>query len=110
MSLKINFPNSINQILFKMKPNRNYITPFLSMVFFIVGISGLLMFFNLLDCYTEVIHEILGLFFVVCAIFHIILNWKALKTRIKKSSILPALGTVLTLSALLVISERVDPP
>lgn len=93
-----------------MKPNRNYITPFLSLVFLIVGISGLLMFFHLLDGYTEVVHEILGLFFVVCAIFHIILNWKALKIHFKKSIFLPALLTVLTLSALLVISERMYPP
>ncbi|QIG88571.1 DUF4405 domain-containing protein [Chryseobacterium sp. POL2] len=93
-----------------MKPNRNYVTPFISLVFLVVGISGLLMFFHLFDGYTEVVHEILGLFFVVCAIFHIILNWKALKIHFKKSVFLPALFAVLTLSAVLVISERMYPP
>lgn len=93
-----------------MKPNRNYITPFISIVFLIVGISGLLMFFHLLDGYTEVVHEILGVFFVICAIFHIILNWKALKIHFKKKVFLPALLAALTLSAVLVISEIMYPP
>lgn len=93
-----------------MKSNRNYITPFISIVFLIVGISGLLMFFHLLDGYTEVVHEILGVFFVICAIFHIILNWKALKIHFKKKVFLPALLAALTLSAVLVILEIMFPP
>src|SRR5690606_940087 len=93
-----------------MKLNRNYITPFISLVFLVVGISGLLMFFHLFDGYTEVVHEILGLLFMVCAIFHIILNWKALKIHFKKGVFLPALLGVLTISAILIVSERIYPP
>lgn len=93
-----------------MKLNRNYVTPFLSLVFLLVGISGLLMFFHLFDGYTEVVHEILGLFFLVCAIFHIVLNWKALKIHFKKGVFLPASLGVLTISILLIVSERMYPP
>lgn len=93
-----------------MKLNRNYITPFISLIFLVVGISGVLMFFHLFDGYTEVVHEILGLFFVGCAIFHIMLNWKALKIHFKKGVFLPALFAVLTLSAILIIGERMYPP
>lgn len=93
-----------------MKPNRNNVTPFISLVFLVVAISGLLMFFHLFDGYTEVVHEILGLFFVVCAIFHIILNWKALKIHFKKGVFLPALFGVVTVSAILIVSERMYPP
>lgn len=53
-----------------MKLNRNYVTPFISLVFLVVGISGLLMFFHLFDGYTEVVHEILGLLFVICYLCH----------------------------------------
>ena len=93
-----------------MKLNRNYITPFISLVFLVVGISGLLMLFHLFDGYTEVVHEILGLFFIICAIFHIILNWKALKIHFKKDVFFPALLGVLVLSVILIISERMSPP
>lgn len=90
--------------------NRNYITPFISLVFLVVGISGLLMLFHLFDGYTEVVHEILGMFFIICAIFHIIINWKALKIHFKKGVFIPALLGVLTISVILIISERMYPP
>lgn len=93
-----------------MKLNRNYITPFISLVFLVVGISGLLMLFHLFDGYTEVVHEILGLLFIICAIFHIILNWKALKIHFKKDVFFPALLGLLVLSVILIISERMSPP
>lgn len=93
-----------------MKPNRNYVTPFISLIFLVVGISGLLMLFHWFDGYTEVVHEILGLFFIVCAIFHVILNWNALRTHFKKQVFLPALFGVLVISAVLVVSERMYPP
>ncbi|WP_277633228.1 DUF4405 domain-containing protein [Avrilella dinanensis] len=93
-----------------MKLNRNYVTPFISLVFLVVGLSGVLMFFHLFDGYTEVVHEFLGVFFVVCAVFHIILNWKALKIHFKKAVFLPALLGVITITSLLVVMERLYPP
>ena len=93
-----------------MRLNRNYVTPFISLVFLVVGISGLLMLFHLFDGYTEVVHEILGMFFIICAIFHIIVNWKALKIHFKKGVFIPALLGVLTISVILIISERMYPP
>lgn len=93
-----------------MKLGRNYITPFISLVFLVVGLSGLLMFFHLFDGYTEVVHECLGLFFIVCAIFHIMLNWKALKIHFKRGVFIPALMGVLVISAVLIVSEWMHPP
>ncbi|MFD2886740.1 DUF4405 domain-containing protein [Chitinophaga cymbidii] len=93
-----------------MKLDRKYITPFISVVFLAVGVSGILMFFHLFDGYTEVVHECLGLFFVVCAVFHIILNWKALKIHFKKGVFIPSLLGVLTISVTLIIVEIMNPP
>lgn len=93
-----------------MKLNRNYVTPFISLVFLVVGLSGLLMFFHLFDGYTEVVHEYLGVFFVVCAVFHIILNWKALKIHFKRGVFIPALLGVLAISVTLIVGESIYPP
>lgn len=93
-----------------MKLKRNYVTPFISLIFLVVSISGLLMFFHLFDGYIEVVHEVLGLVFVVCAIFHIVLNWKALRIHFKKGVFLPALLATLTLSAIFIVIERLYPP
>src|SRR5690606_13234594 len=68
------------------------------------------MFFHLFDGYTEVVHEILGVFFIVCAIFHIVINWKPLKIHFKRAVFMPALLGVLAISIILIISESMYPP
>jgi len=92
-----------------MKLNRNYVTPFISLIFLVVGITGLLMFFHLFDGYTEVAHEFLGFFFVICAIFHVMLNWKALKIHLKRGVFLPATLAVAVISILFVVQQRNNP-
>ena len=92
-----------------MKPNRNYVTPFISLIFLVVGITGMLMFFHLFDGYTEVAHEFLGLFFTICAIFHIILNWKALKIHFKKGIFIPAGIAVAAVSIFFIIQQYFNP-
>lgn len=92
-----------------MKLSRNYITPFISLIFLVVGLSGLLMFFHLFDGYTEVVHEFLGVFFVVCAIFHIILNWKALKLHFKKGVFVPTSLAVFLISVIFIVQQYFNP-
>lgn len=92
-----------------MKANRNYVTPFISLIFLVVGITGVLMFFHLFDGYTEVAHEFLGLFFVICAVFHIMLNWKALKIHFKKGVFIPAAFAVVIITALFTIQQHYNP-
>lgn len=92
-----------------MKLNRSFVTPFITLVFLVVALTGLLMFFHLFDGYTEVVHEILGLFFVILAVFHIILNWKALKIHFKKRVFIPAALAVAVISILLIVQQRYNP-
>lgn len=92
-----------------MKVNRNYITPFISLVFLVVGLSGLLMFFHLFDGYTEVVHELLGVFFLLCAIFHIILNWKPLKIHFKRGVFMPAGLAVAVFSIVFIVLQQLYP-
>ena len=92
-----------------MKLNRDYVTPFISLVFFIIALTGVLMFFHIFDGYTEVVHELLGVFFVILAVFHIILNWKALKKHFRKPVFLPAAFAVAVTSILIVVQQYYHP-
>lgn len=93
-----------------MKLNRKYITPFVSSIFLIVGLSGLLMFFHIFDGYTEVVHEYFGLTFIICAAFHIAVNWNALKSHFGKKVFIPVIATVLLISTTFVVMERIHVP
>src|SRR6187399_2872821 len=92
-----------------MKLNRNYITPFISLIFLVVGLTGAFMFFHLFDGYTEVVHELLGVFFIVCAVFHIIINWKALKIHFKRGVFIPAGLGAIVVSIIFIVQQQANP-
>lgn len=92
-----------------MKLSRSFITPFITIIFFVIALSGLLMFFHIFDGYTEVVHEILGFFFIIFSVFHVILNWKALKIHFKKRVFIQATFVVAAISILLVVQQQNNP-
>lgn len=66
-----------------MKLNRKIVTPYLTFLFIVVALSGILMLFHIFDDHTKIVHELLGTVFVIFSIFHVILNWKSLKSHFK---------------------------
>lgn len=93
-----------------MKLDRKYVTPFISLLFVVLAITGIFMLFHLFDGYTEVAHELIGIGFVVVAIFHIILNWKGLKIHFMKQVFVPAASAVIVLTSFFVYLERKQLP
>lgn len=69
---------------------RDIATSLTTTVFFVVGTTGVLMYFHILDKYTKSMHEILGLAFVVVVFGHIFVNWKAMKNYFSKKMFLSA--------------------
>jgi len=86
-----------------MKMKRNIVTPYLVFLFLILGTSGFLMFFHILDDYTNPVHEFLGLAFILFSILHIIINWTSLKSHFKKKRFIFAGIIVLMISTTLII-------
>ena len=60
------------------------------------------MLFHIFDGYTEVVHEVLGLIFVVFTILHVILNWKSLSKHFKKRMFLISFVVTMLLSTLFI--------
>lgn len=88
-----------------MKLKRGFVTPVLTLIFLVVALSGLLMFFHLLDDYTTVIHEIMGLVFVLFSILHLVINWRSTKSYFPKKIFLISAAVVLVLSVFLVVVD-----
>ena len=89
--------------------SRKYVTPFITLVFLVLSTTGILMFFHLFDGYTEVVHEFIGLIFIVCALLHIAINWKALKVHLKWGIVIPAILLLAALSLLLMFHQLQHP-
>jgi hypothetical protein len=89
-----------------MKFNRDIVTPYLSFIFLVVGLSGMFMFLHLFDDYTAVVHEFLGLTFALFAMLHIYTNWKSIANYDrKKKLLLPGIVILLVSSALILIGK-----
>ncbi|WP_437637334.1 DUF4405 domain-containing protein [Sorangium sp. So ce854] len=93
-----------------MKLNRNFVTPFLAFIFVPVGISGVLMFFHVADGFTEVLHEIMGLAFVLFIFLHVAINWKSMRGHFGKPNFAVAAAAATVLSAGLIVLERAQLP
>ncbi|AUX22287.1 hypothetical protein SOCEGT47_027880 [Sorangium cellulosum] len=93
-----------------MKINRNWVTPFLALIFVSVGSSGVLMFFHLADGFTEVLHEVLGLTFVLFAFLHVVINWRSMRNYFGKTNFVIAAVAVAISSAGLIVLERAQLP
>lgn len=56
---------------------RNCLSPATALCFSLIALSGVLMFFHIRVPGIKVLHEILGLLFVVVGTWHVVLNWRA---------------------------------
>lgn len=79
--------------------SKSLATSFTATVFAIVGTTGVLMYFHILDKYTKNLHEILGLFFVGVVFFHVFFNWKAMKNYFTKKLFYAALILTIIVSS-----------
>lgn len=64
---------------------REYATSLTAVTFLVIAISGVMMYFHLLDNYVKEMHEIIGLVFVGGVALHLSANWAAMKNYFPKS-------------------------
>ncbi len=84
---------------------RDYATSFTTLMFLVIGISGLMMYFHFYDKYVKELHEIIGLVFVTVALFHVLANWKAMKNYFSKKVFLFAVASTIVVSSVFVINS-----
>lgn len=63
---------------------RDIATSLTAFLFLVIGVTGIFMYFHILDNYTKNLHENLGLVFILVIFFHVFYNWKAMKSYFSK--------------------------
>ena len=89
-----------------MKLKRAFVTPYITLMFLLLSISGVLMYFQVLGEYTELIHELSALLFIVFSILHVVLNWTSLKIHFLKWSILSTCIVVLVFTVVTIYIDK----
>lgn len=86
---------------------REIATSFTTILFIIISLSGILMFFHLFDAPLKELHEILGIGFVLAALFHVMFNFSSMKRYFtKKVFIFAGILGILVSSAFIVQSVK----
>lgn len=84
-----------------MKKLRSWVTPITIGSFLLIGVTGLLMFFEVRGSVIVVAHEWLSPVFLIGACLHVWLNWGAVRTHLSRPR---GLGVVGLFAALLLFS------
>ncbi|WP_320034406.1 DUF4405 domain-containing protein [Halarcobacter sp.] len=77
-------------------------TSLATLIFLVVGISGVMLYFKIFNSQVKELHEILGLAFVAAAILHVTANWKAMKKYFTKKIFISASIVVAIISGIFV--------
>ncbi len=86
-------------------------TSLTALIFLVVGITGVMMYFHILDKYTEALHENLGLAFVVVAVLHVFYNWSSMKRYFPKKlfHVFSVIVLVVSLAFIVSVKEGENP-
>ena len=79
-------------------------TSLTTFTFLVIGISGVMMFFHFFDMYVKDLHEILGLFFLGVVLFHVVYNFKSMKSHFTKKAFAFSALSIVAVSMAFVLS------
>jgi len=84
-------------------------TSLTTFAFIVMGLTGVLMYFHILDNYTKELHQILGLAFVAIIFAHVFFNWKAMKKYFKKKIFYVSAGIISAVSLGFILTAPTGP-
>lgn len=84
-------------------------TSLTTFAFIVMGTTGVLMYFHILDNYTKELHEILGLAFVAIIFAHVFFNWKAMKKYFTKKIFYISAGIISAVSLGFILTAPTGP-
>ena len=80
---------------------RTHLLPALTLTFFIVALTGIMMMFHLEIGGIKPLHEWMSVVFLILCIIHLVINWKIFLVHLKKGPAIVSLILICILSLLL---------
>ncbi|QKF82427.1 DUF4405 domain-containing protein [Halarcobacter ebronensis] len=80
-------------------------TSLTTLIFLVVGISGVMLYFKIFNGQVKELHEILGLLFVAAVVLHLVANWKPMKSYFKKKIFIRVSLIVVVISAIFIFQS-----
>lgn len=86
---------------------KNIATSYTSIIFLVIGITGVMMYFHLNSKLVKELHEVLGLVFVIAALLHVLMNWKSMRSYFKKRIFITAF-LIISIISTIFISQSIN--
>jgi len=81
-------------------------TSYTAIVFIVIALSGIMMYFKIMDSYVKTLHEDIGLFFVIAVLLHVAANWKTMKSYFNKRIFIIACILITCVSTLYIFQSN----
>lgn len=88
---------------------KEWATSLTTVGFFIIGLTGIMLYFHIFNTNVKLLHELLGLTFVGIVLGHVIANWNSMKSYFSKRTFFISSAVVLTLSGLFILNSLNQP-
>lgn len=82
-------------------PSRPFLSPFVTVAFVVIAVTGVLLFFHVKNGPIMVLHEWFGWAFVIAGAAHLLLNLRSLSGYLRQKTGLASLGLALVLTVVL---------
>lgn len=80
-------------------------TSLTTLIFLVIGISGVMLYFHWFSSSVKELHEILGLAFVAVVVLHVFVNWNSMKSYFKKSAFMISAVIIVAISSVFIITN-----
>ncbi len=87
-----------------MTKKREFATSLTALMFLVIGITGVMMYFHILDKYTKQMHEILGLVFVAAVLAHVFVHFRSMKQYFSKKIFLSISAITLIVASAFILN------
>lgn len=88
---------------------RSSATSLTALVFFVVGTSGVMLYFHLFASRVRELHETLGLLFAAAALLHLYFNWKPMTRYFSQKGFWGYGAAVIIVAALFIATAQTGP-
>lgn len=89
---------------------REWATSLTTVGFFIIGLTGIMLYFHIFSANVKLLHELLGLAFVVIVLGHVIANWNAMKSYFNKRTFYISVALMFIVTSGFIVQSLNQPP
>ncbi|RXJ59994.1 DUF4405 domain-containing protein [Candidatus Marinarcus aquaticus] len=89
---------------------REWATSLTTVGFFVMGLTGIMLYFHIFNANVKLLHELLGLAFIIIVLGHVMVNWNAMKSYFNKRTFYTSVALMFIVTSGFIVQSLNQPP